>query len=59
MARTSTYLIKLTPDESKTLEQEAQRRGVTKAALIRAGLVLVGGRPPRATEAIAAQGSGK
>ena len=47
MARDRLYLLKMTADEKRQLDQAAAVRGVSRAAIIRAGLALLSGRPAR------------
>ncbi len=44
----SQILVKLKPAEKRALADAAAELGVTQSALLRAGLVLVTGRPPHA-----------
>jgi hypothetical protein len=47
MPRYEPYLWSLRPEERKQLDELAARRGVSRAAVLRAGLALVAGeRPP-------------
>jgi len=59
MVRDQSYLLKLTADEKRQLDQAAAARGVSRAAVIRAGLALLSGRWPRpATDALATSSTG-
>jgi hypothetical protein len=46
MPRYDPYLFSMRPEERKQLDELAARRGVSRAAVLRAGLALVAGERP-------------
>ena len=47
---TTGFLVKLDERERRQLDEEAARRGVSRAALIRRGLALVATQPPQSRQ---------
>jgi hypothetical protein len=47
MQRTHLVHVRVSAEEKRQLDEEAIRRGVSREAILRAGLVLVGGRLPK------------
>jgi hypothetical protein len=48
MNRSHLVHVRVSPEERRHLDEEAARRGVSREAILRAGLVLVSGRLPKA-----------
>jgi hypothetical protein len=57
MANYQPYLFSMRPEDRRQLDELAEARGVSRAAILRAGIALVAGhRPPKASTS-AGQGS--